>query len=117
MKIKAISVIICIWFSVSIIDTNVKNLNNNSYAKWNLFHMAFDRETEYPLSTIVVSIDKGNDLVIVEDFNGNLWSFKGTEDWQKGDICSLIMSDNGTETIIDDAIVKAKYDGFVNGKE
>lgn len=66
----------------------------------------------YPLSTVVESVN-GNEIT-VEDFNGNLWIFTdSTEDWVKGDICSLIMHDNYTDIIYDDTIIKAQYSGFV----
>mgnify|MGYP004539676383 CR=1 FL=1 len=66
----------------------------------------------YPLSTVVKCVN-GNE-VTVKDFNGNLWTFTdNTEDWIKGDICSLIMHDNYTDIIYDDTIIKAQYSGFV----
>lgn len=66
----------------------------------------------YPLSTVVECVN-GN-KVTVKDFNGNLWTFTdNTEDWYKGDICSLIMHDNYTSIIYDDTIIKAQYSGFV----
>ena len=66
----------------------------------------------YPLSTVVECIN-GNE-VTTRDFNGNLWVFTdNTEDWNKGDICSLIMHDNYTDIIYDDTIIKAQYSGFV----
>ena len=66
----------------------------------------------YPLSTVVECVN-GNE-VTTKDFNGNLWTFTDdTEDWVKGDICSLIMHDNYTSIIYDDEIIKAQYSGFV----
>ena len=66
----------------------------------------------YPLSTVVECVN-GNE-VTTRDFNGNLWTFTdNTEDWIKGDICSLIMHDNYTDIIYDDTIIKAQYSGFV----
>lgn len=66
----------------------------------------------YPLSTVVECVN-GNE-VTAKDFNGNLWTFTdNTEDWIKGDICSLIMHDNYTDIIYDDTIIKAQYSGFV----
>lgn len=66
----------------------------------------------YPLSTVVECVN-GNE-VTTKDFNGNLWTFiDNTEDWYKGDICSLIMHDNYTDIIYDDEIIKAQYSGFV----
>lgn len=66
----------------------------------------------YPLSTVIECVN-GNEI-IAKDFNGNLWTFTdNTEDWYKGDICSLIMHDNYTDIIYDDTIIKAQYSGFV----
>lgn len=55
----------------------------------------------------------GNEIT-VKDFNGNLWIFTdNSEDWYKGDVCSLIMHDNYTDIIYDDTIIKTQYSGFV----
>lgn len=67
--------------------------------------------TQYPLTTVVTEIDYKNDLVSVTDTNGFVWQFFGTEDWEEKDICSMIVDDNGTKTILDDVIIKVKYDG------
>jgi hypothetical protein len=72
-------------------------------------------ETLYPMTTKVVKLDHENDVVTCEDFNGFLWQFEGCEDWQEGDICSMIMNDNGTSKIFDDEIVSIKYDGYFKG--
>lgn len=77
--------------------------------------MAVKTEEIYPLTTIVIETNYISDVVTVEDFNGNLWEFSGVEDWQEGDICSLIMYDNGTRIIYDDQIIKAHYNGYFEG--
>lgn len=70
--------------------------------------------TLYSKSTVVVELNYSDDIVVCEDFNGNLWTFNGTEDWCVGDICSMIMSDNNTpDNIYDDTIEEVRYDGFV----
>nr|DAR20345.1 MAG TPA: hypothetical protein [Caudoviricetes sp.] len=68
----------------------------------------------YPLSTVVTEIN--NDIVTVEDSNGNIWSFNGVEDWQVGDCCALIMHDNSTSEIIDDTIISTQYQGRMESK-
>lgn len=65
----------------------------------------------YPLSTIVYDVCEENDIVTIEDFNGNLWQFSGVEDWRKGDICAVIFDSKGTEEIKDDEIIKVRYSG------
>ena len=67
----------------------------------------------YPACGIVIEIDEENDLVMVEDFNGDIWIFEGIEDWFIGDICAMMMDDNGTDTIYDDIIVSVRYRGWV----
>lgn len=66
----------------------------------------------YALTTFVIETDAKNDLVILEDGNGNLWQFRGVEDWEVGDCASLTMNDNGTPEIYDDVIVNARYSNF-----
>ena len=65
----------------------------------------------YPRTTEVVEIDREEDVVTCEDFCGRLWQFEGCEDWQVGDVCSLLMFTNGTEIVFDDVIVLARYGG------
>lgn len=70
----------------------------------------------YPTTAIVRKLIPETDEVITEDCNGNIWVFKGVEDWDIDDICSFIMYDNDTpETIYDDVIVSIKYSGCTNG--
>ncbi len=70
---------------------------------------------EYAQMTVVVEIDSENDEVVCEDFNGMLWAFSGCEEWQVGDIATMIMNDNGTPLIYDDVIVHINYDGWLDG--
>lgn len=74
----------------------------------------FSTDTLYPHTAVVSSIDCESDIVTVEDFNGNLWEFIGVEDWNCGDICSMIMDTKGTDDdITDDEIVSVKYSGYI----
>lgn len=67
----------------------------------------------YALTVKVIDVDYENDVVTCEDFNGNLWSFYGCEDWAEDDCASLLMNDCGTPIIYDDEIVSAKYCGWI----
>ena len=67
----------------------------------------------YAETAVVTEIDYSTDEVVVECFNGNLFSFYGTDDWAEGDICSMLMNDNGTPTVTDDEIVSVKYSGYM----
>lgn len=66
----------------------------------------------YALTTCVVELDKKNDVVTVEDSAGNRWKFFGVEDWKVNDCASLLMWDNGTESIFDDEVHGARYEAW-----
>ena len=70
----------------------------------------------YALTTCVVEVDRDNDIVTCEDSNGNLWEFYGCEDWQEGDCASLLMNNQGTPSIYDDAIEGARYSAWALAK-
>ena len=69
-------------------------------------------ENIYPMTSVVVDVSEATDTVTVKDYNGNLWQFKGVEDWEIDDIATLLMNDNGTEEIKDDFIsAPPRYNG------
>ena len=105
MKSRALIVISALFVGMSIgviMSVILFNIKANTNPKVN----------HYPLTTVVSSVEHSTDTVEVEDGNGTIWAFTGCEDWQIGDTCSLIMSDNGTANIYDDEIVKIKYSSF-----
>ena len=67
----------------------------------------------YALTAVICDLESVNDFVYCEDFNGNLWVFKGIEDWQEGDLASLLMDNNNTIDITDDIILSAHYGGYL----
>lgn len=70
---------------------------------------------EYALTTQVVQVDYENDVVVCQDFNGDLWTFEGCEDWLYGDIASMVMNDKGTPIKYDDEIISVRYGGWFDG--
>ena len=68
----------------------------------------------YPTTGVVTEISYEEDSVTLTDATGETWMFYGCEDWQKGDICSLLMDDKGTELIYDDEILKPIYSGVIS---
>lgn len=63
---------------------------------------------------MVTEINSDNNIITVTCGNGNMFSFYGEcEDWMCGDLCSLIMYDNGTENVYDDKIVNVRYGGYI----
>lgn len=71
----------------------------------------------YALYTIVSDINYNDDIVCCTDFNNNIWSFYGVEDWVINDICSLTMYDNNTEIIYDDIILNTTYSGYIDNTD
>lgn len=69
----------------------------------------------YPMSAIVEEISIANDTVTIRDYNGNLWQFKGVEDWEEGDICACILNGKNTPEIKDDEIIAVRYSGTTKG--
>lgn len=65
----------------------------------------------YPKTARVTKLDYRTETVTVTDYNGNDWEFVGIEDYAYGDVVSMLMSDNGTESIYDDKIVMQRYGG------
>ena len=67
----------------------------------------------YAMTTVVTDYQDGT--LYCEDFNGMVWTIEcDQEDWMIGDICAMVMDNNGTDVIYDDVIVTYKYDGFVS---
>lgn len=69
----------------------------------------------YPKTTQVISVNEDTDTVVLEDYVGHIWSFTGVEDWEEGDVCSLLMFNMGTSEIYDDVILASRYDGHIFG--
>ena len=67
----------------------------------------------YPKTGVVYYVDHSTDIILIEDFFGELWLYEGADDWMEGDICAMIMDNNGTEEIKDDEIMTIRYDGWV----
>lgn len=66
----------------------------------------------YPKTAKVIEVNYDEDLVTIETCTGITYTFEGCEDWIEGDGVSLIMEDNGTESILDDSILMAEYTGW-----
>lgn len=70
-------------------------------------------EDIYPETAIITETNQEADLVTVQTLNGNLFQFEGIEDYQTGDIVSMIMDSNKTEVVTDDIILSVKYSGYI----
>lgn len=75
-------------------------------------------EGYYPLTAVVVDLDYNEDVLILEDGAELVWEFEGTEDFEIGDIVSLLMWDNNTpDSIYDDVVLLVYYSGFSIDRE
>lgn len=76
---------------------------------------------EYPATFIVTHVHKGNkeNEIFIKNYNGDIFSFKDTNEWEINDIVSAIMDSKGTPVITDDEIVsnngvlKIRYSGHL----
>lgn len=64
----------------------------------------------YPKTMEIISIQ--DDTVYLMDSNGFVWSMEEAEDYEVGDLVSLIMFSNGTMSIFDDEIIADRYAGY-----
>ena len=69
----------------------------------------YDSEHLYGSLMVVYEIDYRKNIVTVQDVNGDLWLFHGTEDWSVGDFLVCVMFDNWTEEVYDDLILSTTY--------
>lgn len=78
---------------------------------WAVGDLYRDKARLYPRCGIVVEVNRESDEIIIHDGVGFLWAVKGAEDWCVGDIAAMIMDDQGTPSIKDDAVVAVTYQG------
>ena len=69
-------------------------------------------EIIYPATMVVTETDLMTDTVTLKDSTGNLWAFYGVEDWQIGDVASVLMETNNTAEIRDDRILNVRYSAW-----
>lgn len=66
----------------------------------------------YSQTGVVVGLDQFADLVTVQIGSGIQYRFIGCEDYDLNDFVSLLMWDGGTASILDDAVLDARYAGY-----
>ena len=103
-----IIVIVVVMLALAVLAW-VADLHREAYLDKTLNH---GESNLYALTTVVIEVDRDNDTVTCEDYNGNLWEFYGAEDWVEGDCASLLMNSQGTQKIYDDTIEGAKYSAW-----
>ena len=67
----------------------------------------------YPNTAIVKSVDYASDNFIISTSTGIEYTLKGVEDWEVGDLASLLMYDVGSDgDITNDLVIELRYSGF-----
>ena len=82
---------------VSIMATLASGMNQDSYI--------------YPETGIVVDVNRNANLVTFQTCGGMLYSFTECDDWQEGDMCSVIMYSGDVSNVYDDTVISVKYSG------
>lgn len=77
----------------------------------NIYYNAI--EDIYPETAIIQEVNYNTDVVTVQTLNGNTFQFEGIEDYQAGDIVSMIMDSKKTPEVTDDIILSVKYSGYI----
>ena len=101
---KTIIAIICML--ISMLSTSKKTVKISDVCNTRLYAMG-------TRCVSVENIDDQTDVVTVENCNGNQFTFESSRyDFFEGDDVSCIMSDMGTPSILDDAVISATYDRY-----
>lgn len=66
----------------------------------------------YPMTVIVSSVDRAEDVVTFTNSNGDSFEWEGIENLEVNDTCALMMCDMGTNENTDDVILAIHYSGF-----
>ena len=90
-----------------IINADKVRLNDNTNNITNINNL-------YLTEGIVTDIDKNKDTVTVLTVDGELFTFKGVEDWLVDDGCVLSFDSKGTKDFKDDTIIDILYDNDIN---
>ena len=101
---KTIIAIICML--VSMFSTSNKPVKISDVCRTQLYAMG-------ARCVSVENIDDTTDIVTVENCNGHQFAFEAPRyDFFEGDDVSCVMSDMGTPSILDDAVISATYDRY-----
>ena len=66
----------------------------------------------YPATMEIIRLDEDADEVYMMTATGHVYVMDGVEDWEEGDLVSLLMFSNDTPAIEDDIIISARWSGY-----
>ena len=71
-----------------------------------------NRNFLYPTTCIITEIDETKDLVTISTCTGLEYQFYGIEDYDTGDLVSVLFFGGLTEKVTDDVIIFHRYSGW-----
>lgn len=96
---------------IAVIHVFLSALFDVGFAPAEDLNLDFNPECVYAKLGVIVDFDFTEDLVFVSDWNGDIWSFHGIEDWAIWEYVSMVFHDNGTPmNIYDDMILSVHYE-------
>lgn len=108
---KIVSVLLVLAVLIALAPCTIadsENLPEEWHPYWVVNH-------QYAKVAVVAALDFSTDTVyfLINFGDGYFWyTYTGVEDLEVGDICGLLMHDNGTTEILDDSILSVTYSGW-----
>ena len=105
--------LLCLIFSVILIISSfilaIYTYNHNNKVKADTMENNALYDNIYVLNGTIMCVNKSTNKVYVVSDDGNVFIFKGIEDWLVNDRCILLMDNKGTNNIKDDVIIQTIY--------
>ena len=105
--------LLCLIFSVILIISSfiltIYTYNHNNKVKADTMENNALYDNIYVLNGTIMCVNKSTNQVYVVSDDGNVFIFKGIEDWLVNDRCILLMDNKGTNNIKDDVIIQTIY--------
>ena len=105
--------LLCLIFSVILIISSfiltIYTYNHNDKVKADTMENNALYDNLYVLKGSIMCVNDSTNKVYVITDDGNVFVFKGIEDWLVNDRCILLMDNKGTNNIKDDVIIQTIY--------
>lgn len=78
-----------------------------------IYQLSLSTATAYAVTAFVSDIDTDAGTITFEDADGNLWTVDSGEEWEIGDVATILLEDGGTpDKPEDDTIIFVEQSGF-----
>lgn len=117
-KREKIKCLLCLVFSVILVISSfilaIYTYNHNNKVKADTMEKSTLENSAlydniYVLKGSIMCVNNSTNKVYVVTDDGNVFIFKGIEDWLVNDRCILLMDNKGTNNIKDDVIIQTIY--------